>query len=61
MKRETVDLSFRGVPSGLWVDVKVLAAQDGKTLRQVLIDALRAYLIEQSKKGKRHNGPTDWG
>jgi plasmid stability protein len=37
---------LRNVPADLWRAVKIRAAQEGRSIREIIIDALRQYVAQ---------------
>lgn len=49
-KQKTVDYILRDIPAELHRAAKVRAAQDGKTLRDIILEGLRLRITEPAKK-----------
>ena len=41
---DTTTIQVKRMPAALWRSVQVVAAQEGRTIRDVVIDALKVYI-----------------
>ncbi len=53
---DRIQYLLRGIPRELWVDAQVLAGNEGRTMRQVLIASVKRYArkAQLRKEHRRH-------